>query len=200
MIQNTEDTKDVKERIFCSALELFTKRGYAATSVREIVTLAQVTKPALYYHFSSKEGLYIALLRGFVTKVESLLEDVSNNYESLNGQLLDLCDKIFLLFSENRDLVRLIHAIYYGPPQGAPFFDFQQFHRKILKSMSNIIRRGIEAGEFRTGLAEDMAWALMGACQVAIEEQLVTEKAQIDRVKLRRILHVILIGINSSRK
>ena len=52
----------VRERLLAAAIELFTGQGYAATSVREIVAAAGVTKPALYYWFGSKEGLYLALV------------------------------------------------------------------------------------------------------------------------------------------
>src|SRR3954469_18111690 len=44
------------------AARLFAARGYDATPVREIVEAAGVTKPTLYYHFGSKEGLAQALL------------------------------------------------------------------------------------------------------------------------------------------
>jgi hypothetical protein len=40
-----------------------------------------------------------------------------------------------------------------------------------------------------------MAWAFLGAGQVAVEEQLSAGKARIDRKKLRRILNVIFVGI-----
>ena len=56
----------VRQRLMDSAVLLFTTRGYAATSVREIVEMAGVTKPALYYHFDSKEGIYLAILDDLV--------------------------------------------------------------------------------------------------------------------------------------
>ena len=56
----------VRQRLMDSAVLLFTNRGYAATSVREIVEMAGVTKPALYYHFESKEGIYLAILEDLV--------------------------------------------------------------------------------------------------------------------------------------
>ena len=56
----------VRQRLMDSAVLLFTNRGYAATSVREIVEMAGVTKPALYYHFESKEGIYLAIVAAIV--------------------------------------------------------------------------------------------------------------------------------------
>jgi AcrR family transcriptional regulator len=45
-----------------AATQLFARRGYAATTVDEIVRAAGVTKPMLYQHFESKQELCIALL------------------------------------------------------------------------------------------------------------------------------------------
>lgn len=50
-----------KERILSSALSLFSDRGYDGVGIAEICTEAGITKPTLYYYFSSKEGLYAAL-------------------------------------------------------------------------------------------------------------------------------------------
>jgi AcrR family transcriptional regulator len=51
-----------RHRLLVAATRLFARTGYAATSVREIVEAAGVTKPVLYYYFQSKEGLYLAIL------------------------------------------------------------------------------------------------------------------------------------------
>src|SRR6476660_6191678 len=43
------------------ATDLFTERGYAGTSLDAIVAGAQVTKGALYHHFSGKQALFEAV-------------------------------------------------------------------------------------------------------------------------------------------
>lgn len=43
------------------ATELFTEQGYAGTSLDAIVAGAQVTKGALYHHFSGKQALFEAV-------------------------------------------------------------------------------------------------------------------------------------------
>ena len=57
-----QENSAVRERLLREALRLFTERGYAATTVREIVAAAGVTKPVLYYYFGSKEGLYLEIM------------------------------------------------------------------------------------------------------------------------------------------
>jgi AcrR family transcriptional regulator len=51
-----------RQRIEAAATELFAERGYAATTVEDIVRAAGVTKPILYRHFESKQELAVALL------------------------------------------------------------------------------------------------------------------------------------------
>lgn len=45
------------------AREVFSERGFHATSMDEIAVAAGVTKPVLYQHFPSKRGLYVELLQ-----------------------------------------------------------------------------------------------------------------------------------------
>src|SRR4051794_40052793 len=53
---------DTRDRILDVALELFTENGYDGTSMREIAERLSITKPALYYHFDSKEEIVRTLL------------------------------------------------------------------------------------------------------------------------------------------
>lgn len=50
-----------RQKILNSALESFSQKGYEGCGVSEIAEKAGVTKPSLYYFFSSKEGLYKAV-------------------------------------------------------------------------------------------------------------------------------------------
>lgn len=54
---------DTRRRILDAAEQLFCERGFAATSVREIVQKARVTNPMLYYYFGSKDELLRELLQ-----------------------------------------------------------------------------------------------------------------------------------------
>jgi TetR/AcrR family transcriptional regulator len=53
---------NARERLLETAIGMFAEKGYAGTSVREIVEQAGVSKPVLYYYFNSKEGLFLAIL------------------------------------------------------------------------------------------------------------------------------------------
>lgn len=51
-----------RERLLTEAQRLFRERGYAATSLEQIAEAADVTKGAIYGHFSSKEDLLLSAI------------------------------------------------------------------------------------------------------------------------------------------
>lgn len=60
-----------------SATRLFTERGYAGTSLDEVVASARVTKGALYHHYAGKLGLFENVVeraqRGATKKIDRAL-------------------------------------------------------------------------------------------------------------------------------
>jgi AcrR family transcriptional regulator len=60
---------DTKDRILAAARELFVKQGVHLTSLQDIAARLGVTKPALYYHFASREALLASI-------VQPLLDDM----------------------------------------------------------------------------------------------------------------------------
>jgi TetR/AcrR family transcriptional regulator len=192
------DLPDVTARslLLTSALKLFNQKGYAGTTVREIVAEAGVTKPVLYYYFGSKEGVYLELLKVPFRKFDELLADFHREGSSASEKLMALCESSFQLFYENIETAKLMNAIYYGPPQGAPFFDFEAYHVRLLNEIRQLVEEGIETGEFRKLDVNDMMLAIIGSIHIATDMMLCkTPVTMIDKKSLSRILNVIFQGI-----
>ncbi|GLX23120.1 MULTISPECIES: ScbR family autoregulator-binding transcription factor [Streptomyces] len=51
-----------RQAILSAAAKIFEERGYQASTISEILTVAGVTKGALYFHFQSKEDLALGVL------------------------------------------------------------------------------------------------------------------------------------------
>lgn len=194
----TEST--VKQRLLRAALDLFTERGYAATSVREIVDAAGVTKPVLYYYFKNKEDIYLELFREPFVYFSKVLEDAYNEKGSVRERIVRLFDLIFELFVSRLKEARLMYSIYYGPPQGAPFFDFDSFHLKMREVIGLIVRKGIEKGELRAVDADIATWLLNGSLNFVMEEQLCHRSPMIDRSGLLRILDLVFEGLTDKKR
>ena len=197
----TEDVEKeaVRERLLKSALDIFNEKGYAATSVREIVEAAGVTKPALYYYFRSKEGIYMELFKEPFKLLEKMLNETVQEALSAQERIHHLFDSIFVLFTENLKTARLMYSIYYGPPQGAPFFDFEGDHLKVREVVGLIVKDGIKSGEFREVDPNVFMWALNGALNFVLEEQLCHRSPQIELKGLSRILDLIFDGLTNAK-
>jgi AcrR family transcriptional regulator len=189
----------VRIRLLTAATELFSRKGYSATTTREIVAAAGVTKPVLYYYFRNKEGIYLELIRGAFAKFDALLDTSRSEKGSASERLLRLSDQIFSLFMENIEMARLMYSIYYGPHQGAPFFDFDTYHLKFQDTIRQLAKEGMRQGEFHKVNADDMMWAILGAVNVAMEAQLCHPELGMERKRLTQILKLILQGISTQR-
>jgi len=146
------------ERILRTATKLFTEKGFANVSIREVCKASSTTAPVLYYYFGSKRGLFEAVvgekvsMRGFIEKL-GWVGDHGNPEESLG-----LFVKTYLsLFPTNafepglylRDSASL-------DPKTAKMVSGEL--DRIRSIASSLIQRGIKRGTFRktdAGLAAD---------------------------------------------
>ena len=58
-----EKKQPAKEALFAAAEQLFTEKGYAAVSTRELAELADVNLGAITYHFGSKANLFVETVK-----------------------------------------------------------------------------------------------------------------------------------------
>ena len=197
-IEDKSSKETVRQRLLAAATDLFARKGYAATTVREIVQSARVTKPVLYYYFQNKEGIYLELMRRTFSNVDYLVDFSRGEKGSTREKLLRFCDQAFSLFMQNIEAIRVMYAIYYGPHQGAPFFDFDAYHLKFQEAIRGLVEVGIRKGEFRKGEAENITWAILGAVNVVMEVQLGHPEMGLGREGLARVLNLIFRGISKS--
>src|ERR687898_270341 len=57
-----ERSRTRRQRVLDAALEVFAQHGYGDTAVDEIARVSDTSKGGLYFHFPSKQALFLALL------------------------------------------------------------------------------------------------------------------------------------------
>jgi AcrR family transcriptional regulator len=62
-------TTDTKEQIISVAKRLFAERGFAGTTLRNVIGEADVNLAAVHYHFGSKEELFRAVVERFARPI-----------------------------------------------------------------------------------------------------------------------------------
>ena len=103
-----------KDKIFDTALDLFSKKGYDSGSVRTIASEVGIKESSIYNHYSSKKDILMSILNYFE--------------EYFKGNPLD-DENIRKLLEENPE------EFYH---QGSEMFKQQIFEEKILKIMKLI--------------------------------------------------------------
>jgi TetR/AcrR family transcriptional regulator len=184
-----------RDKLLCAAVELFTARGYAATSVREIVEHAGLTKPALYYHFGSKESIYLEILKGVHLMLGEALSRLSSGDGSTRERLIRFGVGLYELFEENVSAARFMNAVLWGPPQGAPPFDFHTFHEAVRAAVRRIVEEGIARGELRPADPAEIAQAFIAVISFSMDVHLVYPESKPGTAGLRRTLDILFRGI-----
>ena len=82
-----EQKNDTKETILENAISLFASKGYDGVGVQEICTVSNITKPTLYYYFSSKSGLLNAIVSTFGENFYSTLKNACDYNHDFIGSL-----------------------------------------------------------------------------------------------------------------
>ena len=186
---------DVRQRLMQEAITLFVQQGYSATTVRAIVAAAGVTKPVLYYYFKSKENLYLEIMDSIRQLLDQRLEKLHATAGSVRQRIQELFVGMLDSAHENLSVVRLAYAIYFGPPQGAPFVDFNHFFDEILNAVDALLAEGITTGEIVDCNRTTICWTLVGSYQAVLEEQFCRVTPRIDRNGLIQVVGQILDGV-----
>src|SRR5271169_557394 len=109
-----------RQQILRAALKHFANAGYAATSVQQIVDDAKVSKPALYYHFRDKAGLFEALVNEAHDGRFRVVQEAAARADDFPGQLREILVALFDYFQKNRELTRIAFSTAYAAPGELP--------------------------------------------------------------------------------
>jgi TetR/AcrR family transcriptional regulator len=194
-IPPVEHDERTRERLLRAAVCVFDRKGYAAASVREIVEMAGVAKPALYYHFGSKERLLTTVLHEASREFARATERALARRGTARERLFALCSDLHGLFQEHVPVVRVAHAVFFGPIEGVPPFDFSTFDRQMEATVRQIVEEGQAAGEITSAaLPSDVSLLIMGIIGMVAIRQLHHGIPPLSLDTLKRVLGLVFDG------
>lgn len=160
-----------RQQILDASLRLFSERGFARTTVRDIARAAGITDAAIYYHFQSKRELLDALVeeRGFLHSLQNL--------ERLTADL-PLADTVVWmargaidLMDDNRDFLRLIVMEGLGGDDSA----LEQYRRLIdlwERALTAVLGRYVDKGELQSEAVPTLARQIIYTILMAFQDNL----------------------------
>jgi AcrR family transcriptional regulator len=146
------------QQILAAAFEEFAANGYEATRLDDVAERARIAKGTIYLHFSSKDVLFRAVVRGLIRPV---FEGFDAHVESFTGSAGELlCELLSRIYEEvvrnekARGVLRLLIAESGKFPQLAGIYR-REVIEPGMRAMRLTLERGVASGEFReTKLAE----------------------------------------------
>jgi AcrR family transcriptional regulator len=101
-----------KEQISRGALRAFAQNGYSETTMDTIAEEAKVAKGTLYYHFKTKEELFLYVnQKGVEMLIDSVTGAMRDSTRSVSERMLYVLDEHLRFFAENKELCMLLLSI-----------------------------------------------------------------------------------------
>lgn len=157
MIKTTKKRSKISEITRNNILEIaeieFSDKGLTGARVDEIAEKTKTSKRMIYYHFGSKKELYKAVLEKSYNAIRKLELAIDIEAETPTEALRNICEITFDYHVQNPSFVRIIgqENILYGK-NVLEFKSVRSRNRAIIRMLGRLIERGVEAGEFRTGI------------------------------------------------
>ena len=88
MLHRTRKGEETRERLLEFAESAVLQKGFAATSIDELIAAAGITKGGFFYHFKDKGDLATALLLRYLDRDKAILDDIFTRADELNDDPL----------------------------------------------------------------------------------------------------------------
>lgn len=154
---NSKPSIPARDRLLDAALTLFSEKGYVATGTQEIIDAAGVSKPVLYHHFHSKEGLFRELVDGIYRATETAWDQVLATERSAVGRLRGIARLSMEGSARDPRLPRLLMQTQYGPPVPELRALMDGHTSRRFAAVVGIVAAGLDRGELRGGDAASVA-------------------------------------------
>lgn len=102
--------EQTRERLLDLAEDAVLAKGFAATSIDELIAAANITKSGFFYHFCDKNDLAVSLMRRFLERDDAIYRDLTQKAAALADDPL----QEFLIF------LKLLADTFADLPNGHP--------------------------------------------------------------------------------
>jgi AcrR family transcriptional regulator len=149
----TNDPERTMAEILLVATQEFADKGLAGARIDEIAAATRTSKRMIYYYFSSKEGLYLAVLEAAYRRMRQIEAELHLQELAPVQALKALVEFTYDHHQGNENFIRLVMSenIQRGEYIGQSK-DIQQLNGSAIQTLQNVYERGVKSGDFRAGL------------------------------------------------
>ena len=158
MHTNNGNSVKRKEKILEAALLCFNEKGYHKTSIDDIALHGKISKGGIYYHFKSKDELFLKLfnfrLNRYTEQLKAYIQEESDPVKRIRI----LIQKWGLILKENEDFFKFcMEFSSMGAREKEIRKAMTSFYRSSVEIFRQIIEEGVATGEFENVDTERIA-------------------------------------------
>lgn len=181
-----------RRRLVERAAELFTERGYAGTSLDEVVAAAKVTKGALYHHYSGKQALFEAAFEATedaaVKEIQAKVRKVKDPWERASAGV-----RAFLEVCREPRFRRIVMQ------EGPVVLGFERFREADERNTYGLVKGMVEAVlksyPVPTGIIETFTRVFYGAMTAAGMSVVSADDPELAAQEVETVIGMLLAGL-----
>jgi AcrR family transcriptional regulator len=151
--ERIRDAEATREDILEAATEEFADKGLSGARIDKIADRTSTSKRMIYYYFGSKDALYRAVLEREYTRIRRAEAAIALDRLDPEKALAELVRQSFDSHLDRPNFIRLVmnenihHAEHLKQVKG-----LNRLNKAMIKSLGEIIDRGVKARVFRRGI------------------------------------------------
>src|SRR6056297_301016 len=191
--------KDTRTEIMDQAIKLFAEKGFSDTSISKIAKSAKVGKGTIYWHFDSKEDLFLSIIKEkgkvYFEKVKSLEESKDKPSEIIYKYIKDRIkfvednNDLAMMIVNNSDVIINKEFRHY----------MEKWHAQIMEVLEKAIDKGIKNGAFVNANSEELALMIINTANSAHHNFVCTLSGDAD-IKAEKIYNFIMHGLSGGKE
>jgi AcrR family transcriptional regulator len=149
------DPEGTRQNIVEIATEEFASKGFSGARIDDIAACTNTSKRMIYYYFSDKEGLFVAVLEQAYSRIRQIETTLELDHIEPESALRALVGFTFDYQNANENFIRLVMVenIHKGVHLARSRI-IEELNLSAITTLRDIYRRGRMAGVFRDGIDE----------------------------------------------
>jgi AcrR family transcriptional regulator len=145
------------------AAKMFSERGFGGTSLGDVAENLEISRPALYYYFSSKQEILSSLVDEISVKSKKAIEEIRGNTVDPVTKLHEMTYRQLLFVMRNKLPYMVVVKTEEDLVSKTRKLNLEA-KKAVLEAFQSVIQEGIDKGHFRKIDSAVAALGIIGMC------------------------------------
>jgi AcrR family transcriptional regulator len=98
----------VRDQLIASSVEIFSRKGYRATSLEDIASVLGLRKGSLYHYMASKQDLLAEIYSQLMTHIEGVIKPIAESHLPAHERLRRMVIAHIYVVANKRDMLAIV--------------------------------------------------------------------------------------------